>query len=117
MVARVVRMTRVGTMNTEVEAPHTQVSCTQQQLMIVYSTRQDTYILIREGADCLAPLRLLLLVRDPHGRGWEQRQQPAQRDTRLQHQYIYIYRIRIFLAIAMENEVETLRSVNVMTTF
>ena len=88
MVARVVRMTRVGTMNTEVEAPHTQVSCTQQQLMIVYSTRQDTYILIREGADCLAPLRLLLLVhvRDPHGRGWEQRQQPAQRDTRLQHQ-------------------------------
>ena len=35
MVARVVRMTRVGTMNTEVEAPHTQVSCTQQQLVIV----------------------------------------------------------------------------------
>ena len=88
MVARVVRMTRVGTMNTEVEAHHTQVSCTQQQsvIVIVINTRQDTYILIREGADCLAPLRLLLLARDPHGRGWEQRQQPAQRDTRLQHQ-------------------------------
>ena len=56
MVARVERITRVGTMNTEVEAPHTQVSCTQQQSVIVYSTRQDTDIFIREGADCLAPL-------------------------------------------------------------